>query len=164
MAPPVSNQVLLSTARQALVSSARSYIGTKFGHQGRNRVTGLDCGGLMLTATRESNLLHMEFLGYASFPTDGKFDEILATHSELLFERSFPFNFDGSELLPGDLVSFDYGNGEGTRHLAMITKWERGRYTVIESQPKHGVTEHAIAPPFVKNKTSLKAWRLPGLE
>lgn len=149
-----------ASMREKLIESARAYRGVKFSHQGRNRMTGIDCGGLMLVATRENGILDLEFLGYAAFPTNGKFDELLTANADFLWERSFPFQFDGTELKPADLLSFDYGNGEGTRHIAMVTKWDGRRYSVIEAIPDYGVCEHPLAPPFMKEKTRLKAWRL----
>ena len=153
----------MNSRAQALIAIARSYIGTKFAHQGRDRVTGMDCGGFAMVSARDAGLSDLEFLGYADFPTDGKFEELLQEHTIFLWERKFPFTFTGDELLPADLLSFDYGNGEGTRHLALVSQWLRNRYYVVEAQPKNGVTEHALAPPFIQRKMTIKAWRIPAL-
>ncbi len=151
------------STREQLIAETRKWLGVKFSHQGRNRATGIDCGGLMLVATRAIGILDLEFLGYAKYPTEGKFEELLAENSDLLFESVFPFNFTGDEMLPGDMISFDYDNNEGTRHLALVTGWDGRRYKVIEAQPGRGVCEHALAPPFVKTKMMVKGWRLRGL-
>lgn len=155
---------MTNISRAEFVEAVRRFAGARFSHQGRNRRTGFDCGGLILTAGRETALSNLEFLGYASFPTDGKFEELLSEHTEFLgWEKIYPFAFDGTELLPGDLLSFDYGNGEGTRHLALVTKYERNCYWVIDAIPDYGVSEHPVRFPFVKPKTVLKGWRVPGL-
>jgi hypothetical protein len=151
----------MTITREQFVASLRKYRGVKFSHQGRNRITGMDCGGHFLVSARDEGLTGLEFLGYASFPTSGKFDELLNEHAVFLWERKFPFNFDGTELLPADFISFDYGNGEGTRHMAAVTEWDGRRYRVIDANPNYGVCEHALAPPFVTSKTTLKGWRAP---
>src|SRR5688572_20472626 len=111
--------------RDEFIQSMRSFTGTRFGHQGREpKKTGLDCGGLVLVGGRKNRLTELEFLGYASFPTDGKFDQLLDEHTEFIGVFDWPFRFDGTELRPADLLSFDYGNGEGTKHLAMVTRWD----------------------------------------
>ena len=154
----------MPVTRNQLVETTRSFVGTKFGHQGRDAATtGLDCGGLILVVGRRLGLTELEFLGYADFPTDGKFDELLEQTTDLIWERRFPFNFEGTELRPGDLLSFDYGNGEGTRHLAMVSGWDGRRYRVINAMPDYGVTEHPLAAPFVGRRTTLKAWSIRGL-
>ncbi len=154
----------MGATRTDLIETARSYIGTKFGHQGRNRMSGLDCGGLVLVMGRELGLTELEVLGYADFPTDGKFEDLLHTHTKFIGEWAYPFEFTGKELQPGDLVSFDYGNGEGTRHSAIITGWDGRRYRIVEAQPSYGVCEHALAPPFVRQKTILKGWKILGVK
>lgn len=141
----------------------RTFVGAKFGHQGRNAQTGYDCGGLVLVAGREKGLTSVEFLGYASFPTDGTFEELLEANTKFRGKYAFPFNFTGKEMQSADLVSFDYGNGEGTRHLALVTCWDGRRYRVLEAQPNYGVCEHALASPFVGRKTVLKVWGIKGL-
>ncbi|CAN5509406.1 hypothetical protein BH10ACI2_BH10ACI2_04410 [soil metagenome] len=150
--------------REEFIESMRGYLGWKFGHQGRSKQTGIDCGGLILVGARQHGISELEFLGYSDFPTDGKFEALLHEHADFKGEWVFPFGFDGSELQAGDMVSFDYGNGEGTRHLAIITSWDGRHYRVIEAQPKFGVCEHALSPPFVVTKTVLQGWGLRGLE
>lgn len=153
----------MPATRQQLIETARSYIGVRFSHQGRNRQNGIDCGGLALNATRENGILGLEFLGYPRFPREGKFDQLLDENSDFLWERTFPFSFDGTELRPADLVSFDYGDGEGTRHMAIVTLWDGRRYKIVDALAAYGVSEHVLAAPFVKSKTSIKAWGLRGL-
>jgi cell wall-associated NlpC family hydrolase len=154
----------MTVTRKEFVERVRRFSGARFSHQGRSRANGFDCGGLVLVAGREIGLSELEFLGYASFPTEGKFEELLAGHTEFLgFEWSFPFSFDGTELLAGDLLSFDYGNGEGTRHLALVTGWRKNCYWVLDAIPERGVSEHPLRFPFVKQNTRLKGWRVAGL-
>lgn len=139
--------------RADLISEARKYLGVKFAHQGRSRATGLDCGGLILVVARALELSELEVLGYADFPTDGKFEQFLNENADRTdYTSSFPHRFDGTELLPGDLLAYDYCNGEGIRHVSIVTRWCEAsrRYYVIEAQPKYGVTEHPFASVFAR--------------
>src|SRR5687768_8887613 len=101
----------MPATREQYIAAARAYLGVKFSHQGRNKQNGMDCGGLAMVSARDLDVSALEFLGYASFPTDGKFDALLEDHTDSLWEREFPFHFNGDELKPADLLSFDYGDG-----------------------------------------------------
>lgn len=139
--------------REILLAEARKYVGAKFGHQGR-RMDLLDCGGLVLLAGRGIGLTSLEFLSYANFPGDGKFEALLKEHAVETGEcYKYPFKFSGTEFEPGDLAAFDYGNGEGVRHIGFISKWDGRRFWVIDAQPDYGVTEHPLAFPFAKQGT-----------
>lgn len=143
----------------------RGYLGTRFSHQGRDpKMTGLDCGGMILVGARQHQLSSLEFLGYALFPTEGKFDELLFEHADFIGEFAFPFNFTGDELREADLVSFDYGEGGGTRHIALVTGWDGRRYRILDALKEYGISEHALAAPFVKTNTVLKGWAVRGLD
>ena len=149
--------------RTQLIEAARSFIGVRFSHQGRSRRNGLDCGGLVLLAARQTHLSSLEFLGYADFPADGEFDRLLEESClPLGWTSSYPHNFDGTEFLPGDLLSFDYKNGEGTRHIALVTDFKNNRYTVIDAHPQFGVSEHPLALEFAKAK--ITGWRIFGID
>ncbi len=151
----------MPVSRAKFIEIAREYRNTPFSHQGRSEKF-LDCGGLILVVARRLGLTELEELGYASFPIDGRFDELLEAHTDFLgFESKYPHNFNGSEMKLGDLFSFDYENGEGTRHIAIVTKFERTRYWVIDAQPVYGVSEHPLSAPF--SKATLKGWRVRGL-
>lgn len=134
----------------------------KYDRQIKAARKGLDCGGLLVVCARQSGLTELEVLGYADFPNNGKFEQLLNEHADFLnFESDYPHKFDGTEFLPGDLLAFDYKNGEGIRHVAIISKWEKNRYWVIDAQPDFGVSEHPLAHPFSKAK--LFAYRIRGL-
>ena len=151
----------MKVTRAEFIKTARQYIGTPFSHQGRS-TNFMDCGGLILVVARQLHLSALEELGYASFPGEGRFENLLTEHADALgFESTFPHKFDGTELKTGDLLSFDYNNGEGTRHIALVTKFDGSRYYVLDAQPNYGVSEHPLAPPF--SKATLKGWRVRGL-
>ncbi len=150
-----------------MINEARNHLRTPFGHQGRKENAQnprLDCGGLILVAGRALGLTSLEFLGYADFPTDGKFEALLVEHAVDTGESfTYPFRFSGGEFLPGDLVAFDYGNGEGVRHIALVTKFDGRRFWVIDAQSNYGVSEHPLAFPFVQTKTVLRRFGVKDL-
>lgn len=148
--------------RRQFIEETRKYIGIKFAHQGRNQAVGIDCGGLILIVAKSLNLSELEYLGYADFPHDGKFEQLLTEHADYAgFESSYPHRFNGTEFKTGDLLSFDYNNGEGIRHLAVVSNWDGRRFWVIHSMPEYGVCETPLAHPF--SVATLKAWSVRGL-
>lgn len=55
--------------RDAILTVARSYIGTPFRHQGRMPGRGLDCVGVIACIGRELGLFQYDVVGYARQPT-----------------------------------------------------------------------------------------------
>ena len=152
----------MKITREQFINEARKYIGTSFAHQGRNPKFGIDCGGLILIIAQSLNLTALEYLGYADFPNNGKFERLLTEHADYLsFESKYPHKFNGTEFAPGDLLSFDYNNGEGTRHLAVVSNFDGKRFWIIDAQPNYGITEKPLAHPF--SNATLKAWKVRGL-
>lgn len=149
--------------RGELIAEARKYVGAKFGHQGRQKNI-LDCGGLVLLAGRGVGLTSLEFLSYANFPSGGKFEMLLEEHAVRTgISSTFPHCFSGEEFAPGDLAAFDYGNGEGIRHIAFVTKWDGRRFRVIDAQPDYGVSEHPLAFPFTRRGTTVHKYLVKNL-
>jgi len=150
----------MTITREQIIKSARKWLGVRWSHQGRTRRTGVDCGGLLIVLGHELGLSSLEELGYSSFPTNGRFDELLAQElDKLKFKSSYPHaRFDGSELIAGDLLSYDYENGEGTRHVSLVTRWDGSRFWVLESLSKYGVCEHPFAYPF--SEATVQGWRV----
>ena len=163
-ARPESPKEKESVSRAEFIRAARRHRGVKFAHQGRNPKFGIDCGGLVLMVARELGLSELEELGYASFPMNGRFDELLRDHADDLgFESRYPHRFDGTEFRSGDLLSFDYENGEGTRHLAIVTRWDADSrcYWILDAQPDYGISEKPLRHPF--SRATLHAWSVRGL-
>jgi cell wall-associated NlpC family hydrolase len=151
------------TTRNELIAEARKFIGAKFGHQGRQPGV-LDCGGLVLMTGRAAGLTSLEFLSYSGFPSGGRFEQLLREHAvETGYKSLFPHNFDGTEFKPADIVAFDYGNGEGVRHIGFVTRWDGRRYWIIDAQPGLGVTEHPLAFPFTKHGTVIHKYLVKDL-
>jgi hypothetical protein len=127
------------------------HFAVKYAHQGRNRTVGLDCGGLILLVARELNLSELEELGYSSFPENGRFEQLLNEHADNLnIESIYPHSWTGEEFEIGDILAFDYRNGEGVRHTAFVSDWDGQHYSVIDAIPDYGVSEHPLRHPFSK--------------
>lgn len=139
------------TVGEKIITEARKWLGVKYSHQGRTREIGLDCGGLILVVARALELSELEELGYASYPTDGRFEQLLNRHAENLgYESLYPHIFDGTEFQIGDILAFDYQNGEGIRHTAFVTNWDGKHYWIIHAIPDYGVCEMPLRHPFSK--------------
>lgn len=153
----------MKVTRQDLIEAARRWRGIKFSHQGRSRKTGLDCGGLILVIARELGLSKLEELGYAAFPNNGRFEKLLNENARAGRFEGKGYKLTGKEFRAGDLLSFDYGTGEGTRHIALVSKFDGRHFWVVEANPQYDVCEHSLRPPFFDGKTIIKAWEVPGL-
>lgn len=57
------------------VDAARSYLGTKFHHQGRVPGVGLDCIGVVVCALTECNIPVVDKTGYGRIPSQGLFEQ-----------------------------------------------------------------------------------------
>lgn len=61
--------------RDALVTQARQYLGVRFAHQGRSKVTGVDCLGLLLCVAQDvgirlnqKDVRHYDRTDYGAYP------------------------------------------------------------------------------------------------
>jgi len=81
--------------REAIVTQARSWVGTPWHHQGRLKRAGVDCIGLIVGVCHELGLYVRDRTDYARFP-DGKSLEEELSHQ--LVRAEMP--------LPGDVILF----------------------------------------------------------
>lgn len=152
----------MTVTRQKLVETALSFSQTPYAHQGRSKKHGVDCGGLILLTARELGLSDLEILGYSSFPNNGRFEQLLNDHADNLnHESTYPHNFSGTEYLSGDILAFDYANGEGVRHAAFVTKFDGRRYWILHAIPTFGVVEMPLSHPY--SNARIMAFRVRGV-
>lgn len=85
------------TTRAEIVAAARSYLGVRWHHQGRNRA-GLDCIGLVIAVAHDLGLSDYDIGGYARVP-DGKTLRATMCEQMDLLKR---------EPLPGDVLLFAF--------------------------------------------------------
>lgn len=77
-----------------ILESARSWVGTKFHHQGRKKLVGVDCIGLIIGVAQELGLNPPDKLGYAREPRKNALEETLD-----IYLRE-------GELIPSNIVLF----------------------------------------------------------
>jgi NlpC/P60 family. len=131
------------------ITAARSWLGTRFQHQGRLCKTeahkgGCDCLGLLMGVAKELNLIELngnahlinyDVVHYSLIP-DGKALE------QKLKQVAKQINLD--ELTPGDIALFRCdGNPQ---HLAIISNYNEGELGIIHAYaPARKVVEHHMS-------------------
>ena len=116
---------------------ARSLLGVRWVHQGRNPDVGLDCAGLLIVAYGESDTPD-----YGRDPHEGKLEaEITA--------RVGPPLPDCSDIRHGDIVAMAYAGP--VRHCGMIATGDDGRLNLIHTDSRLGaLTEHPLDSKWVR--------------
>jgi hypothetical protein len=149
--------------RQAIVDTARSYVGTKVVHHGRSRRDGLDCIGLVIVTARDLGFTKYRDQRYE--PTaDGT--ELQAVFDRYLQRRPRPLVFE-----PGDVVHFRLG--EQYQHVGIVGILydfsQTGSLTLIHSHnaarvrrlPDRGYTvEHRLNAAWRNRARAV--WSFPG--
>ena len=64
------------TTRNEIIECAHGYIGTPFRHQGRSRIGGLDCVGLIVRISQDLKLSNYDFNTYSAEPNPNQFMEV----------------------------------------------------------------------------------------
>lgn len=129
-----------------IVTTARSWVGTPYLHQGRSRL-GVDCGGLLVCVARELNLDIVEFSANYSMSPDPGFI--------LNYIESNAYKISKTERQPGDIIHFSFA-GE-PRHVGIASD-----VGVIHSWAKPmKVVEHRIDS--VWEKRIVNIYRYKGL-
>lgn len=112
--------------RIAFVQAARSYLGVPFRHQGRNRVSGLDCAGLIIVSLQDIGKEPYDCTAYRSIPDP---NVIL----QAAYKNAKPCTVEA--LQHGDVIVFRIG--KLPQHLAIYTD----KNTLIHSLRDKGVVE-----------------------
>lgn len=140
------------TQHEDVVACARSYIGTRFLHQGRLKKTthhkgGVDCLGLLVEVARECNLrskiggllVDYDEFNYPHYPDTARLCEMLTTH---LHEVEGRFQ-------PADIALFEV-NGRA-QHMGILSSFLLGEGIIHAYAPARCVVEHALDA-YWKNK------------
>lgn len=96
--------------RQSIVDTARSYIGTRFLHQGRMRGGGVDCAGLLMCVAYDLRLRDVQISGYGRQPNEDEFRAALREHL-------VPIGY--TDILPGDVLTFAVPIEQ---HIAIVSR------------------------------------------
>lgn len=134
------------TTRDQVVAMARTCLGVRFRHQGREPEQGLDCVGLVIYTRKQLGLSSFDYLNYAHTPDPAKLIELL--RAELV-----PIEID--EVQPGDVLHFRVGNNPV--HVGLAT--DNG---VIHSVANlRGVVEHRLDDEW--RSRIVAAYQIPGV-
>ena len=126
--------------RHDIVNTAKSWIGTRFHHQGRLKKTdnhkgGVDCLGLLIGVAQELNLPFYEYdeTNYSHYPDTQKLRENLAKY----LQEPHKNNIEIGDIL---LLSID-GNPQ---HLAIVSEINGAKSIIHAYAPAHAVVEHIL--------------------
>ena len=115
-----SSQTQLSPEQKKLLSTARSYVGTKYKYGGTTK-KGMDCSGLICTSYKEIGI------------TLPRTSSAQSDYGKRIYI---------GELQPGDLVFFGHKpNSKKITHVGMVTKVNKGTITFIHASSSQGVVE-----------------------
>lgn len=141
----------MTVTRDQIVATARSYLGVRYHHQGRNRA-GLDCIGLVLVVGWDLGLTALDYDGYGTTPDGAMMRAELEKHM-----RRIPV----AEALPGDVLLMRWERDP--RHLAIVTEMADGPGIIHAHNRKsnYGVVEHVIDATWRARAVAAYAW--PGV-
>lgn len=129
-----------------VVVAARSWIGTRFHHQGRvkksgNHLGGCDCIGFIIGV---ADMLGIQFnnklLSFYDYKTYNKRGEGFKLQDSL---DKYLQIVDNNKYYIGDVVLMSFG--KEPQHVAIITSYSAGKFAIIHSYIKaRGVVEHYL--------------------
>ncbi len=121
-----------------IVTAARTFIGTRYVHQGRSRA-GLDCIGLPVCVRAEMGLPALDVTGYARATTD----------TEMLdFCRANMVEVARDQIQPGDILVQTNGT---VRHMAIVADYLHGGLSIIHAWlPRRRVVECRLDEYFIQ--------------
>jgi NlpC/P60 family putative phage cell wall peptidase len=138
--------------RAEIVAEARSWLGTRFHHQGRLKGVGVDCAGLVVGVAEAMGMTVQDQSDYSRFP-DG---EMLEQVCDQQMTR-VPL----SEIQPGDILLMRFE--QDPQHLAIVGDYEFGGLSIIHSYIQaRGVVETRLDDAWLGRVFA--AYRLPGVE
>jgi hypothetical protein len=126
--------------QQQIVTTARTWLGTRFHHQGRvkkseNSQGGVDCLGLLIGVASERGLplAKLDETSYSHHPNTDKLQQILAENMQ---EIAIPQIQEGDILL----LSID----SHPQHLAIVSNFTNGLGIIHAYAPARKVVEHSL--------------------
>ena len=126
--------------KKDIVTTARSWIGTRFHHQGRLKKTeadngGVDCLGLLIGVAAELNLTFDKYdeISYSHYPDTQKLRVVFAAAMQ-----DIPIN----DIQAGDILLFSIDNNP--QHLAIVSDFLGDLGIIHAYAPARAVVEHAL--------------------
>ena len=116
---------------QKIIITARSWVGTRFHHQGRKKGIGVDCIGLIVGVAKELRYKVIDQADYQREPKDG---ELQAALEKYLIK---------SELKPGCIALFKLE--KEPQHVGIISDYGKGELGLIHAYLQvRKVVEHNL--------------------
>ena len=141
--------IQMHTKANGLVEAAKSLVGTRYRHQGRNEA-GLDCAGLMIVAAKMCGIDHFDTTNYSNRPNAAEFTR------EML--RAECTQIPLAELGHGDLLRLNTAGWPV--HIAIYEVDEAGQEWYIHAfLPHRKVTRDPLTPVVQQSISSV--WRFP---
>lgn len=146
----------MTATRADVVRVARSYLGTPFRHQGRMPGEYLDCGGVLVCASRDLGLVEADFdvTGYARTP-DG--ESLIARSDEHMTRVS------REAMQPGDAVVIRWGRYP--QHFGILGDYVHGGLSIIHAYCNADGIGKVIEHQFddLMRRRFVAAYSLPGV-
>lgn len=138
---------------QKVINEARSFIGCKWRHKGRNHY-GIDCAGIIVCSFASINVEVQDRKHYGREPWNDGLDKEL--------EKTFGKRLDKHLMQEGDVAVIWWNEVPAPSHLGIIATHPSGKLSLIHSYSQHNVVEHIIDDDWF-NKIShiyrLKQWQ-----
>ena len=155
--------------RSRLVSAARSYLGTKFEHQGRTR-NGIDCVGLIVNALNDAGYNpvcreSIEKRDYHRVPSSTALTDRISAECDYLAVGPSVADYACENALPGDLLVMSYKRDEKPKHVALVSSGTGKDVRIIHTNNETGmVKEHLLFPTYSLYVVALCRWKCLRLE
>lgn len=140
--------------RDEIVATARSWLGTKFHHQGRVPHAGLDCAGLIVCLARKFDLSEFDVAGYPHAPDGQLMRACDANMTRITVD----------DVLPADVLLFSFAdlNQPQPAHMALVGDYLHGGVSIIHAFARaRRVIETRLDD--VWRKRIVASYRLPGV-
>lgn len=143
------------TKIEQIINEARSFLGCKWRHKGRNHY-GIDCAGLIVCSYAKAGVKVHDERHYGREPWNDSLDAHL--------EKTFGKRLDKSEMQAGDVAVIWWNEVPAPSHLGIIANHPSGGFSLIHSYSQHNVVEHRIDEDWL-NKIShiyrMQKWEQP---
>lgn len=130
---------LTDDERNAWIAAARSMIGVKWRHQGRDPVRGVDCAGLLLCAMWQvpRDAVDVPDTAYGREPYRGTLEKVM--------QANFGDPIPKDQMRVGDAVVMKFNNGQPS-HVGILGDYLYGGFSLIHAYARGDkrVVEHRL--------------------
>jgi cell wall-associated NlpC family hydrolase len=139
--------------RREVVDFARSFIGTPYRHQGRSKVFGVDCAGILVLLANKLNIYWESkySLRYARNP------EFFILQSEM---DKYLEEITWKDIRMGDVLLFKIT--KHPQHVGIVSDYAKNRLGIVHTYESVGkVVEHRLNEMWMG--LLIKAYKIPGV-